>query len=80
MPFPDVPAGLDAQFARAARRAPAYVGQLVAAARVQARDDGIQDVRVLSLDGKSLRMHQDHRPNRFNLLVLNGKVVRAAFF
>jgi len=75
-----VPAALNAQFAGAERQAPAYLGYGVEAARRLARDDGVEDVRVLSLDGDSLAMHQDHRPGRLNLLVLDGEVVRAAYF
>lgn len=75
----EVPAPLDAQFGRAERQAPKYVGHSVGAARRKAEADSVDPVRVLSLDGDGLAMHQDHRPDRLNLLVVGGKVVRAAF-
>lgn len=76
----EVPAALDAQFGRAERQAPMYVGQSVEAAHRRAEAESIDVVRVLSLDGGGLAMRQDHRPNRLNLLVVGGDVVRAAFF
>ena len=78
--FSEVPAALDAQFGRAERQAPVYVGKPLEAARRLADTESIDQVRVLTLDGDSLVMHQDHRPDRLNLLVLGGEVVRAAYF
>lgn len=80
MPSPEEPAALDAQFARPERQAPAYVGLAVDAARLLARDEDVEDVRVVSLDDGSVVMTLDHRPSRLNLLVRNGDVVRAAYF
>jgi len=78
--FEEVPAALDAQFASSQRQAPDYLGLEVEAARQLAVTEGIERVRVLSLDDDSVSMHQDHRPYRLNLLVLRRQVVRAAFF
>jgi Ser/Thr protein kinase RdoA (MazF antagonist) len=78
--FSEVPAALDAQFGRAERQAPAYVGQSLEIARRLAEAEHVVQVRVLSLDGDTVSIRQDHRSFRLNLLVAGGEVVRAAFF
>lgn len=79
MPPEVPPEGLARQFSRAARQAPEFIGMTMDEAVAAARRDHEQ-VRVLSVDVASLNMHQDHRPSRLNLLMLNGELVRAAFF
>lgn len=76
---PEVPEGLARQFSQSARQAPEYLGLETDEALATARK-AHEEVRVLSLDAGSLSMHQDHRPARLNLLILDGEVVRAAFF
>lgn len=75
----EVPEGLARQFSGAARQAPEFIGMKRDEAVATAREHHKQ-VRVLSLDEASLNVYQDHRPDRLNLLILNGEVVRAAFF
>ena len=75
----DVPPLLNEMFARN-RAASEYVGLQREVAQNLAADSGVNDVRVLSLDARSLSWHSDHRANRLNLLILGGTVVRAAFF
>ena len=81
MPFTAVPRGLDHQFGRSLTRAPQFVGLPAEDACRLATQEGIEQVRLLSLDGEAgIRMHLDRRPDRLNLLVLRGEVVRAGFF
>lgn len=80
MPFVEVPGPLDRQFARSPRQATRFLDLSVHQARTAAEAAGVDHVRVVSLDGGPVRLHQDHRPGRLNLLVLDGVVVRAAFF
>jgi hypothetical protein len=55
-----------------------YVGMSAEDAASAAIRDGITEIRVFRLP-KSGRW-LDHRPNRLNLAVLNGRVIRVAFF
>lgn len=80
MPFDEVPLALDRQFARSPRQAPRYVGLPGPEAQRAAESAGTDQVRVVSLDGGPFGLCQDGRPRRLNLLVLDGVVVRAAFF
>jgi hypothetical protein len=77
----DVPEGLDRQFRAVTHQAPQFVGLTADDACRLATQEGVEKVRLLSLDGKGgMRIHQDRRPDRLNLLVLHGTVVRAGFF
>ena len=78
-PFCDVPPGLHREFSTTERQAPLFLGRPAGDAQARAAREGVDQVRVLSLDGDVVRMHRDHRPDRLNLLVLGGVVVRAYF-
>lgn len=79
--FSDVPAALSRQFSMAERQAPEYLGLSAEGAQALATQQGVEEVRIVALDGDGpVRLHQDHRPCRLNLVVLDRAVVRAAFY
>ena len=74
----NVPVQLEVQFARA-RVAPSFV-DLPLAEALDLAVNSTDSVRVFTLDEGPLRVRQDHRPKRLNLLVRRGRVIRAAYF
>jgi hypothetical protein len=62
-----------------------FVGLSEAQARDAATALGVEKVRVIVLDrpreeGKHYRLSADRRPARLNLAIVEGRVVRAAYF
>jgi hypothetical protein len=62
-----------------------FVGLSEAQARDAATTLGVEKVRVIVLDcargeGKHYRLSADLRPARLNLAIVEGRVVRAAYF
>jgi hypothetical protein len=59
----------------------AYVGMARDEARAAAISNGITQVRVLEVPTPpGTEWTADLRPNRLNLMIVEGRVVRAAFF
>ena len=58
-----------------------YVGMSRQEARSAASSDGVAEIRVMEIPLRSnTAFTADLRPHRLNLLVVEGRVVRAAFF
>jgi hypothetical protein len=55
-----------------------YVGMSAEEAASAAVRDGITEIRVFRLPCQTYRI--DHIPNRLNLPVIDGRVIRVAFF
>lgn len=60
---------------------PPYVGMSREDAEAAARSDGIAQIRVVDIPSPpGSALAADYRPGRLNLLIVDGQVVRAAFF
>ena len=63
------------------RHEPAFELPYVGMSRQEARSDGVAEIRVMEIPLRSnTAFTADLRPHRLNLLVVEGRVVRAAFF